>query len=221
MPLADRDEDRVALVLGTSKRTRQGWPNAHFTRRIAAAAALYHAGRVRRLIVSGDAHNSRGSNEPADMRAALRELGVPDAAITEDPAGFRTLDSVVRAREVFGLSAADDRHRRLSRPPRRVPSPVSRRDRRPGICQRAGALAGVAQDAAAGIRRRRAGLSGHLDPAHAAAGARNPGEAPALNKTSAAASLLKPPRRALGSGSEIRERINTSRCNRKTARSAC
>ena len=89
-------------MLGTSSHTRFGTPNAHFSRRIEAAAALYHAGRVHRLIVSGDAQNSRGRNEPADMRAALRARGVPDAAITEDPAGFRTLDSVVRAREVFG-----------------------------------------------------------------------------------------------------------------------
>ena len=102
--IATRGHSQVALVLGTSKVTPNGWPNAHFSRRLDAAAALYHAGGVRRLIVSGSAHNSRDENEPADMRAGLRERGVPDSAITEDPAGFRTLDSVVRAREVFGLT---------------------------------------------------------------------------------------------------------------------
>jgi SanA protein len=100
--VAARGPGEVALVLGTSKVTRRGWPNAHFSRRLDAAAALYHAGGVRRLIVSGSAHNSRNENEPADMRAGLRARGVPDGAITEDPAGFRTLDSVVRAREIFG-----------------------------------------------------------------------------------------------------------------------
>ena len=102
MPVGDANEGEVGLVLGTSKVTRHGWPNTHFTRRIAAAAAWYHARRARHLIVSGDATDSRGCNQPADMRAALRALAVPDDAITEDPAGFRTLDSVVRAKEVFG-----------------------------------------------------------------------------------------------------------------------
>ncbi len=96
-------EDETGLVLGTSKLTRHGWLNAHFARRIAAAATLYHHGRVRHLIVSGDDHDSRDCNQPADMRAALCALGVPTGAITEDPAGFRTLDSVVRAKDVFGV----------------------------------------------------------------------------------------------------------------------
>lgn len=96
-------DDETGLVLGTSRLTRDGRLNAHFTRRIAAAATLYQHGRVRHFIVSGDAHDSRDCNQPADMRAALCALGVPTGAITEDPAGFRTLDSVVRAKEVFGV----------------------------------------------------------------------------------------------------------------------
>ncbi|MBL4771770.1 MAG: YdcF family protein, partial [Planctomycetes bacterium] len=59
------------------------------------------AGRVRALLVSGD--NSRKSyNEPDAMRRDLIAAGVPAAYITCDYAGFRTLDSVIRAREVFG-----------------------------------------------------------------------------------------------------------------------
>lgn len=92
----------VGLVLGTSKESGgPGRPNPHFYNRIEAAAALYRAGRVRHLLVSGD-NGTRGYDEPADMRAALHERGVPLEAITVDDAGFRTLDSVVRAREVFG-----------------------------------------------------------------------------------------------------------------------
>lgn len=93
----------VGLVLGTSKDTRRGQPNLHFNQRIEAAAALYRAGKVRHLLVSGDNHVA-SYDEPDDMRAALIAAGVPAAAITCDYAGFRTLDSVVRAREVFGLS---------------------------------------------------------------------------------------------------------------------
>ena len=95
------DAPEIGLVLGTSKRTAGGWANPHFENRIAAAARLYHAGRVKHLIVSGD-NGTRGYNEPADMRAALVARGVPDSAITGDYAGFRTLDSMVRARKIFG-----------------------------------------------------------------------------------------------------------------------
>jgi SanA protein len=93
----------VGLVLGTSRTTRHGRPNLHFNQRIAAAAALYQTGKVRHLLVSGDNHIA-SYNEPDDMRQALIAAGVPADAITCDYAGFRTLDSVVRAKEVFGLS---------------------------------------------------------------------------------------------------------------------
>lgn len=93
----------VGLVLGTSKETRSGKPNLHFNQRIAAAAALYHAGKVHHLLVSGDNHLAT-YDEPTDMRNALVVDGVPASAITCDYAGFHTLDSVVRAREVFGLA---------------------------------------------------------------------------------------------------------------------
>jgi SanA protein len=91
----------IALVLGTGKFTAQGHTNLHFTRRIRAAAELYHAGKVRHLIVSGDNH-IKSYDEPTDMREALAAAGVPTNAITCDYAGFRTLDSVVRANSVFG-----------------------------------------------------------------------------------------------------------------------
>jgi SanA protein len=93
----------VGLVLGTSKETRRGKANLHFNQRIAAAAALYHAGKIKHLLVSGDNHIA-SYDEPDDMRAALIAAGVPASAITCDYAGFRTLDSVVRAREIFGLA---------------------------------------------------------------------------------------------------------------------
>jgi SanA protein len=93
----------VGVVLGTSKLTKHGKPNLHFDQRIQAAAALYEAGKVRHLLVSGDNH-IKTYDEPDDMKAALIAAGVPAGAITCDYAGFRTLDSVVRAKEVFGLT---------------------------------------------------------------------------------------------------------------------
>ena len=95
--------NNVALVLGTAKTTARGNLNLHFKQRIDAAAKLYHAGKVRHLLVSGDNHIA-GYDEPTDMRDALAVAGVPTNAVTCDYAGFRTLDSVLRAQSVFGLT---------------------------------------------------------------------------------------------------------------------
>jgi SanA protein len=78
-----------------------------------AAAELYKAGKIDHVVVSGD-NREKYYNEPANMRDRLVELGVPASAITRDFAGLRTLDSVVRAKEVWGLESytviSDDFH---------------------------------------------------------------------------------------------------------------
>ena len=92
---------RVGLVLGCVKLLPGGWTNPFFSNRIEAAAALYRARKVDYLLVSGDNH-VQSYDETKDMKASLMEAGVPGERIYCDYAGFRTLDSVVRAREVFG-----------------------------------------------------------------------------------------------------------------------
>lgn len=90
----------AALVLGCTRTLPDGRHNLYFLHRVDAAAKLYHAGIVRHLIVSGD--NSREDyDEPTAMKDALVVAGVPADRIHCDYAGFRTLDSVVRAREIF------------------------------------------------------------------------------------------------------------------------
>ena len=105
--------NNVALVLGTSGRLRGGYANPFFVGRIAAAAELYHAGKARHFLLSGDNHKA-DYDEPTNMRDALAEKGVPVTAMTLDYAGFRTLDSVARAKEVFGTDrltiVTDDFH---------------------------------------------------------------------------------------------------------------
>lgn len=93
-----------AVVLGTSPYTHTGNPNVLFSNRMKAAAQLYHDGQVRHILVSG-ANPSKAYNEPRKMYQALRRRDVPDSALTLDYAGFRTLDSIVRAKRVFGLQA--------------------------------------------------------------------------------------------------------------------
>jgi SanA protein len=96
-------EAPVALVLGTSPRLADGRANLFFLPRMEAAAALFKAGKVRALIVSGD-NGTRAYDEPTEMKQVLARMGVPEPRIVCDYAGFRTLDSVVRAKEVFGQS---------------------------------------------------------------------------------------------------------------------
>lgn len=95
------NEAPVGLVLGTSKYAYGHRINLYYSGRIKAAAELYHSGKVRGLIVSGD-NGRHGYNEPAHMKEDLIAAGVPAEVITEDFAGFRTLDSIARAKAVFG-----------------------------------------------------------------------------------------------------------------------
>jgi SanA protein len=92
---------RVGLVLGCPKRVFGGWSNPYFENRIAAAAELYHHRKVDYLVVSGDNH-VQGYDEPTDMKNALMDKGVPTDRVYLDYAGLRTLDSVVRVKEIFG-----------------------------------------------------------------------------------------------------------------------
>lgn len=91
----------VALVLGTSNKLTNGLPNPFFNNRIATAATLYKEGKVTHFILSGD-NRTIYYNEPSEMRKALLKWGVPDSVITLDYAGLRTLDSIVRCKEIFG-----------------------------------------------------------------------------------------------------------------------
>ena len=110
--------NKVALLLGTNPLNKWGRPNSYFTNRINTAAELYHAGKVDYIIASGDNHTKK-YDEPTAMRDSLMAHGVPEERIILDFAGFRTLDSVVRAKEIFGcdsltiISQADHNARAL------------------------------------------------------------------------------------------------------------
>lgn len=91
---------RVGLVLGCAPQLADGRTNLFFIYRIRSAARLFRARKVDYLIVSGDNH-AAGYDEPTAMKQALISAGVPAPMIYCDYAGLRTLDSVVRAREVF------------------------------------------------------------------------------------------------------------------------
>ncbi len=102
--VSDIPHNRVGLLLGTSSTTPRGTHNYYYTHRINAAAELFHAGKIDYLLISGD-NSSKQYDEPTMMRDSLLLHGVPADRIVLDYAGFRTLDSVIRAKEVFGQSS--------------------------------------------------------------------------------------------------------------------
>lgn len=95
-------EAPAALVLGCSPKIGN-LRNLFFDHRMEAAAQLFKAGKVKALIVSGD-NGSKTYDEPTMMKEALVAKGVPESAIYCDYAGFRTLDSVIRAKSIFDQS---------------------------------------------------------------------------------------------------------------------
>ena len=94
-------ERKVGLLLGTSKYLIGGRINYFYKYRIDAAVALFKAGKIKYILVSGD-NGHKEYNEPETMQADLIAAGIPADRIILDYAGFRTLDSIVRCRDVFG-----------------------------------------------------------------------------------------------------------------------
>jgi len=95
---------KVGLLLGTSKELHNGHDNPYYDYRIKAAAQLFKAGKIKYIIVSGD-NSVKNYNEPEEMRQDLMKDGVDSAVIYLDYAGFRTFDSMVRLREIFGQNS--------------------------------------------------------------------------------------------------------------------
>jgi len=95
--------NKVAVVLGTSKLLLNGVINPFFKYRCDAAVKLFKSGKISFILISGD-HSVMSYNEPQDMKDELVSQGVPSEKIFLDYAGFRTFDSMIRAREIFGQS---------------------------------------------------------------------------------------------------------------------
>jgi SanA protein len=91
----------VALVLGAGL-WRDGSPTPALYDRVATAVDLYRAGRVKKLLMSGD-NRFVNYNEPAAMKKLAIQLGAPAEDIVLDYAGRRTYDSCYRAKEIFGV----------------------------------------------------------------------------------------------------------------------
>ena len=102
--LSEIPKNKVGLVLGTSKYLRDGRVNLYFTYRINATVQLFNSGKIDFVLISGD-NGSVNYDEPNDFKNELLKKGIPEDKIFLDYAGFRTLDSVVRAKEIFGQNS--------------------------------------------------------------------------------------------------------------------
>ncbi len=96
----DIPHNKVGLFLGTGKFLSNGYVNLYYKYRIEAAVTLFNEGKIDFILVSGD--NSRTNyDEPTTIKEDLIKRGIPTDKIYLDYAGFRTLDSVVRCKEIF------------------------------------------------------------------------------------------------------------------------
>ena len=98
--------NKVGLLLGTTPQARIGRiTNYFFIYRIDAAEQLYRAGKIEKILISGDEHSLDGVNEPECMRDSLVARGVPESAISLAGKGYRTISSVVNANKLYGLKS--------------------------------------------------------------------------------------------------------------------
>jgi SanA protein len=97
----DIPKNKVGLLLGTIKILSNGNINLYYKYRINATVELYKAGKIEFVLVSGD-NGSKSYDEPTTFKEDLIAKGIPEDQIFLDYAGFRTLDSVIRAKAIFG-----------------------------------------------------------------------------------------------------------------------
>lgn len=94
-------KNNVGLILGANKYVRNGCINLYYKYRLESAIKLYKANKINYIIISGD-NSTKDYDEPNMFKTDLIKNGIPEQHIFLDFAGFRTLDSVVRAKAIFG-----------------------------------------------------------------------------------------------------------------------
>lgn len=92
-----------AIVVPGARIHADGRPYSLLVDRLVAAEDLWRRGTAPKLVLSGRGGGGVAADEVAAMRRFLRARGVPDAAMVDDPLGLRTIDTMRRCRESFGL----------------------------------------------------------------------------------------------------------------------
>ena len=103
--------NEVGLLLGTSPITSNGEHNYYFDERIKATAALYHSGKIKRIVASGGDYSSNGGcNELIAMRDSLIKQEIPDSLITLDYQGTRTLHSKKKKKNLGSITIISQKY---------------------------------------------------------------------------------------------------------------
>lgn len=100
--------NKYGLLLATSPITTRGTHNFYFDNRLKATNELYKAGKIDYIIASGGDYTKEhkfGCDEPAAIRDSLIALGIPEERIILDYDGTRTLNSIIKAKEVYKLDS--------------------------------------------------------------------------------------------------------------------
>jgi len=98
--------NKYGLLLGTSPITPQGGHNYYFDNRIKATAELYHNGKIKLIIASGGDYTEQGGcDELTAMRDSLIAYNIPDSVILSDYKGTRTLNSIMQAKDTYGIDS--------------------------------------------------------------------------------------------------------------------
>ncbi len=96
---------KVGIVFGAGVK-ENGQPSDVLKDRLKTAAELYKAGKIEKILVSGD-NRFENYNEPESMYEYLTgTLGIPEENVFQDFAGRRTFDTCIRAKEIFGVEEA-------------------------------------------------------------------------------------------------------------------
>lgn len=102
--IANVPAEAIAIVFGAGV-WEDGTPSPMLADRVQAAVDLYKAGRVDKLLMTGD-NSSADYNEVKAMQEYAEAQGVPTNNIILDYAGFSTYESCYRAKEIFGITQA-------------------------------------------------------------------------------------------------------------------
>jgi SanA protein len=102
--VADAPQAQVAIVLG-ARVWADGTLSPMLADRLQTGVELYKAGKVKKLLLSGDHGQTDYDEVNAMLRYAL-DHGIPDEDVFTDHAGFSTYDTMYRARDVFVVRSA-------------------------------------------------------------------------------------------------------------------
>ncbi|MFN7672181.1 MAG: vancomycin high temperature exclusion protein [Planctomycetota bacterium] len=103
--VADAPAADAIVVLG-ARIHADGRPYSLLVDRLVTAEDLWRHGKAPRIVLSGRGGGGVGDDEVAAMRRYLAGRGVPDAAMVDDPLGLRTIDTMRRCRDVYGVARA-------------------------------------------------------------------------------------------------------------------